>query len=349
LSFRTRALFAVVSVSGAVAVCACSLLYENYDDRFAKTTTLSASDAAAPFFTANAAISHLTVASGNLYVATGSEILRLSEDGGAASSWWVGSGSSTSEVVALASNGSDTIVWSYGSPSDSKNSVFVSPTTSSPAATDVDDGSVHGDFLAARTQVAWSLGTDTTTCSACAVARLSSKDGAQQQILNYVPTAGDPKSGFSAKAISIDESGVDLLVVPAHFVRFDLSGNELCSNLGFTPTIAAIASAPSGSPTFLLYGTDQSQGALWRYPTNCPTLDGGVTLATDVSEIIGDDTAVYWSSSEGNIFRADLNDDVGDAGIKLGSAHAAPAALAVGDSWIYAAVSSSIFRFAKTP
>jgi hypothetical protein len=337
-----------VALISASFVCACSVLYGNYDDRFSKPdTSVQPTDASTAFFTASAAITHLAVASGNVFVATGGEIVQVPEDGGPASDWWFGD-SGTDQVVALASNGSDTLIWSFGSQ---KNSVFVSSTDSSSAATDVDDGSAYGASVAAGADVAWSTGNATQGCTSCPVAKVRSNSGVQTILTFDASEPGRPpdagKTAIGAKAISIDEAGVDVVISSPHFLRFDLSGNVLCSSQ-FAASLDGVVAAPSGSPTFLLSG--QAEGVLSRYASMCPALDaGGVTLSSDVSlsALISDESAVYWSSNEGDIFRADLTDDVSDSGVRLGSVTAAPTSLAVGSSWIYAAIGAQLFRFPK--
>ncbi len=347
LRFRTRALFAVVSVIGAVAVCACSLLYENYDDRFQSTnTTTTTGDGQAAFLNADGSITEIAVAAGDVYFAVGNEISRVPEDGGAPHIWW--SGYPDAAVVSLASNGTDVLIWGDGAPTNSKNSVFVSAAGASSNATEVESGQIYGNDVAAGSVIAWSLGTNAMGCTTCPLANIRPSGGGAQTTLTFVPPPSDPKTAVATHALSVDSTGVDVLLNPGRFMRFGFAGNVLCSNLGFTPTIAGLAAGANGSPTFVLSGSSSTVGALVRYDSNCPNIDdgGGISLASDVVKVSGDDTAVYWSSSTGGIFREAFDDD---AGKQLGSAHAAPAALAVSDSWIYAAVSSSIFRFAKTP
>jgi hypothetical protein len=315
--------------------CACSILYSDYDHRFEAETV---GDGGVAFVTTTNTVLKMTVASGNLFFAVGNVIMRVSENGGDATTWWTGTPSSES-VVDMASNGTDTLIWSLGSSFNVKNSLFISPTTSSTSPVTLQsNASGLGNYLAATSDTAWSAAIGDP-----AIGYLRTASG-ETIALNF--DAGAKAATPQPKALALDDAGVSMFITSARYVRYDLSGKLSCTSVGFTLTAAVIATGPSGSPTFLIDGAGTS-GDLTRYDTDCPTTTSPSTmLDSDISTIVTDASAVYWCNSSGKIFRAGFTEN---AGTLIGTTVAEPTALAVGDSYLYAAVDRSIYRFKKSP
>jgi hypothetical protein len=348
---------ALVGIAMSVLPAACTLLYGDYGDRFqgqdagtdAGSDVLGDAlpgDAAHAFVVEDANITHLAATTSALFYSVGGQILSIALDGGDRSVAWTGA--TKANVVALESNGTTEIAWTYGE-SVGTNIVYVADAASPAPAVSVAEGQTLGVHTTADlTSVAWSNTPAPPKDGGTPVLQiLDWKNGASTVSVSF-SFQGKAMGGLAAKAVALSSSAVFGFVSPAGIVRFDRTTLDQKCEERVAPGNSFLELAAVGKDLYVVSSdTSRVMGTLTKYAVpgeGCSFADSGVVLASgDVVVVTSASTGIYWATMAGGVFRAAVDQPTSQ---QLGTAGMSPTAIAVGEHEVYVAAGNAIYRFA---